>query len=138
MKKGFTLFFFALLAACATPSERLAASDVCDGQVALVRVAQIREGGSVAGVEQAVVQHQRWYRDRGYSENDIFIARVLERQGDQYAVSATEVATLHLSPPVRREGEATDDPAWGQFVAQYRANEVETEPFILCLPRRLR
>lgn len=137
MRGAVAVVCLALVAACATPHERLVASDVCDGQVALVRIVPIREGGSIAGVEQAAALHQRWYRARGYAENDIFTARIIERRGDQYVVSETQVATVHLSPPVRRE-RAGEDAAWDEFVALYQANEVETNPVILCLPQRLR
>lgn len=73
----------------------------CEGDYTVVRVSQIKAGGSMQGFLAAVAAHQAWYRSHGFTGNRIVVARVITGNPvtgtAQY--SDQEVVTLHFSPP---------------------------------------
>src|ERR1700743_3341436 len=130
MASGFVLLAAALPAAAQN-------ADACPaGQVfSVVRMSTIKPTGSMDGFNEAVRDHVKWYRDHGYTTNDIASHPVLETkdQGQTGTVSKTQVFSIHKNDPhVPRD---KYDAAWSAYVAKYRANSDITNEMFVCLPK---
>lgn len=90
------------------------------GQVVDYRVSRIKDGVPKAEFEKAFMLHQRWYRERGYSESRMMLGDPIEADPSTKTMGpvANEVVTLHLNAPAipaeRR------DAAWDEYVSAYR------------------
>ena len=106
------------------------------GQVsAIVRMSAIKATGSMDGFKEAARDHLKWYRDHGYTTNEIISYPVMETkdQGKTWAVSQTQVFSIHKNDPgVPRE---KIDAAWNAYVAKYRANSDITSETVICMPK---
>ena len=104
----------------------------CDGDVAIVRVSEIRRKGSMYGFMQAVDAHRAWFRNHGFSADEIYAARVIVRDKatnlDRY--SDTEIMTFHVRPSVA----VTRGAAWDAYVKQYRDNSDVKSEYYVCMP----
>jgi hypothetical protein len=112
-------------------------ADACPaGQVfSVVRMSTIKPTGSMNGFFDAVHDHLKWYRDHGYTTNDIASHPVLETndQGQTWTVSKTQVFSIHKNDPhVPRD---KYDAGWSAYVAKYRANSDITNEAFVCLPK---
>jgi hypothetical protein len=121
-----------LLAGCAPAgsAKQNSASAACaDGELALLRVSRIPEGGSLAGFMGAVQAQTAWYRSHGFTENEQVVGHVLIQENGTWTQSASEIVTIHRRPPDNSAIE--QDTEWAAFVAQFQANSViETERWI--------
>jgi hypothetical protein len=137
MKKVFALITTVLVGATAPAAVADHHKTPCDGTMVIMRVSDIVEGGSLAGIERASADHQAWYRANGSEDNRQIVATVLTRDAatDTVSVDESRAVTLHINPPnpAQFEGQRGDD-AWEAFVAKYRENSKVAETFWLCLP----
>jgi hypothetical protein len=122
--------------AVAQPAAAQLATACPAGQTtAVVRMSTIKPTGSMAGFSEAARDHLKWYRDHGYTANQITSYPVLETkdQGKTWAVSQTQVLSIHKNDPgVPRDKR---DAAWDAYVAKYRANsDITTETYV-CMPK---
>jgi len=102
---------------------------------AIVRLSTIKPTGSMAGFAEAARDHLKWYRDHGYTANEITSYPVVETkdEGKTWTVSQTQVFSIHRNDP----GVPRDkiDDAWNAYVAKYRANSDITSETIICMPK---
>jgi hypothetical protein len=123
----------------ATPARGQTSTPACFGDMATVRVSQIKPGGSVQGFLKAVEAHKAWYRANGITDNDIVAARVLvkdEKTGLPSAkYSDTDVMSFHLRPPAASRTPNKNDAAWQAFLKQYRDNSDLKLEYWACIPR---
>ena len=78
MRSLFSLTIAALV--CTAPVSGQTAGPACFGDMATIRLSQIKPGGSLQGFLKAVEAHKAWYRANGVTDNDIVAARVLVRE----------------------------------------------------------
>jgi hypothetical protein len=111
----------------------------CDGDVAVVRVSQIKPGGSIEGFMAAVAAHKAWYRANGVTDNVIVASRVMERDKTtgEMKYSDTQVLTYHIRPPANERTPHRGDAAWNAYVKQYADNSVVQNEYVTCLPKLL-
>jgi hypothetical protein len=110
----------------------------CFGDLATIRLSQIKPGGSVQGFLKAVEAHKAWYRANGVTDNDVVGARVLvrdEKTGLPGKYSETEIMSFHLRPPAASRVANKNDAAWEAFVKQYRDNSDLKSEHWACIPR---
>jgi hypothetical protein len=104
----------------------------CDGDVAIVRVSEIRRKGSIQGFMQAVDAHRAWFRNHGFLSDEIYAARVIVQDKatnlDRY--SNSEIMTFHVRPSVA----PTRDAAWDAYVKLYRDNSDVKSEYYVCMP----
>ncbi len=123
------------LSACAQP-----VLPACEGDYTVVRVSQIKPGGSMQGFLAAVAAHQAWYRSHGFTGNRIVVARVIT--GNPVTGTARysdgEVVTLHFNPPGMGNPAGAGDAAWNAYVKLYRDNSAITSEYVTCMPKAQR
>jgi hypothetical protein len=109
----------------------------CDGDITVVRVSQIKPGGSMAGFMAAVAAHKAWYRSHGFTDNEIAASRVIVRDPKTGALtySDTEVLTYHLRPPGMGDPPGRGDAAWNGYVKMYQQNSDIKSEYVTCMPR---
>ena len=73
----FILFLSSLLALQAAPALAQNAMPACNGDIAIVRVSEIKPGGTMKGFLDAVAAHQAWYRNNGVKDDEIVASRVI-------------------------------------------------------------
>jgi hypothetical protein len=136
MKIG-TFLAAGALAAVSVPAFAQAPEKACPaGTVfSVVRVSTIKSTGSMAGFDDAVKDHIKWYRDHGFKTNEISTHPVLETmdKGKTWTVSKTQVLSIHKNDPGQTVG--AHDAAWNAYVAKYRANSDITSESFVCLPK---
>jgi hypothetical protein len=101
----------------------------------VVRINTISPTGSMAGFQAAASDHLKWYRDHGYTANEIITAPVLTSAdgGRTWTPSPSQVLSIHKNAPgVPRQDM---DAAWEHYVAEYRANSDITTEVLTCLPQ---
>jgi hypothetical protein len=114
-----------------------ASAPKCDGDVAIVRVYQIKSGGTMDGFLAAVAADQAWYRTNGITDNQIVASRVIVKDdatgGTKF--SDTDVLTYHLHPPSEERTPEMGDSAWKEFEKLYNANADKKAEYTTCMPR---
>jgi hypothetical protein len=139
MRLALFVTLLAVLQASPAPAARQAAGPpACFGDVATVRVSQIKPGGTIQGFQKAVAAHLAWYRANGIKDNDIVAARVFvrdEKTGAPIRYSDTEMLSLHFRPPDAERTPNKNDPAWQAFVKQYRDNSDLKVEYLACIPK---
>lgn len=109
----------------------------CNGSVAIVRVSEIKAGGTMEGFMNAVAAHRAWYRNNGITDNEIYAARVIVR--DEHtgveSYSDTEVLTFHINPPAAERTPKRGDDAWNAYVKMYRDNSDLKSEYMTCMPK---
>src|SRR5690349_9997591 len=95
----------------------------CDGDVVLVRVSQIKPGGTMQKFMAALAAHKAWYRANGVTDNQLIAARVIVRD-DKGAMkySDTEIVSYHINPPGPSRTPNRGDAAWDAYVKLYQDN----------------
>ena len=99
------------------------------GELARIRLAKIKPGGSMAGFRDAVAAHTRWYQQHGFKIAQR-IAPVLVTGKGKVQDSPDEVMTIATSADVPR---SQHDAGWAAFVAKYRANSVIEKEAVVCM-----
>ncbi|MFX8593517.1 hypothetical protein ABTM36_20465, partial [Acinetobacter baumannii] len=69
----------------------------CNGSRAIIRISEIKPGGTMDGLLAAVAAQKAWYRSHGVTDNEIFAARIQER--GEPGFSDKQVMTYHVNPP---------------------------------------
>ena len=132
------LYLIVAAAVHATPAFAQTAPPACFGDVATVRLSQIKPGGTVQGFLKAVEAHKAWYRANGITDNDIVAARVLAKDDKGQPTnkySETEVMSFHLRPPAAARTPNKNDAPWQAFIKQYRDNSDLKLEYWACIPR---
>jgi hypothetical protein len=113
-------------------------SELCpSGQVVVLRVSKILEGGSRAGFERGVVDQTAWYRGHGFTANRLISADVLTQDPatKTWSRSDSEVLSLHINPPPISA--IKPDAAWSAFVTEFKHNAVVEAERTACLDQPL-
>lgn len=124
--------------ACGTAAAENDPADFCrNGQIAVLRVSRIAEGGSRSGFDQAVRDQLAWYRSHGFTKNQLVTANVIVQDSKSkiWAPSATEVLSMHINPPPIAA--VKTDAAWNVFVSGFKANAVVESERTICLEQPL-
>ena len=108
----------------------------CDGEIATVRVSEIKAGGSMEGFMKAMDAHLAWYRSHGVTDNQIYGAPVIVRdeKTKERKYSDKEMMTFHVNPPSGDRDPKKDD-AYEAFVKMYRDNSDIKFTYSVCLPK---
>ena len=133
-----TTLFVALLAAVPFLSLKAQpAPSACNGDLAVVRVSEIKPGGTMKGFLDAVDAHKAWYRANGVNDNVIVAAPVLIRDAATRAnkFSETQVLTFHIHPPAAARTPNRGDAAWNAYVKLYQDNSDIKQEYMTCLPK---
>ena len=110
----------------------------CAGDIALVRVSQIKSTSNLAAFMKALEAHIAWYRKNGFTDNQIYSAPVIVRDATTKTLkySETEVMTFHVRPPSESSSEiAKDQAGWDAYVKQYRDSSDIKSEYRVCLPK---
>ena len=109
------------------------ARPACDGDLAVIRISQIKPTGTMAGFLKAQEAHLAWYRSHGYKDNLIYSARVViqDPATRMFKYSDTEIMTFHVRPP----SGIKPDEAWDAYVRQYREHSDIMTEYEVCLPK---
>lgn len=94
------------------------------GELVVIRVSRIVEGGSREGFDQAVDHQRSWYRAHGFTANRLLTADVLAQDAPSrdWSKSASEVMSLHVNPPPMSAIRTDQD--WSAFVSEFKRNAV--------------
>jgi hypothetical protein len=111
-------------------------------QAAILRVSRILPTGTRAGFDEAVREHQAWYRKSGVTDNFQTTMSIMIPTGEKGRLEPAKdiVVTLPVNPPGRIEPSA--DPAervqrkaeWDSYVAKYKTNSEILEMATVCVP----
>lgn len=138
MKRFLTVLAF--LASTAAAPAAAQTAPACDGDLAVVRVSQIKSTSSLDAFMKAQEAHIAWYRKQGFTDNHIYTTRVVVSDPTTKTMqySDTEVMSFHVRPPSGGGGMSVaskDQAGWDAYVKQYRdASDMKSE-HIVCLPK---
>lgn len=137
MRRLLVLFIIAVFPAISAAAQTAPAAPApypaCDGDIAIVRVSQIKPG-AMAGFMKAIEAHKAWYRSHGYMNNEIYGAKVIAQDPATKTrkYSDAEVMTFHVRPPNLT---GKPDAAWDAYVKQYRdTSDIKSETTV-CMPK---
>jgi hypothetical protein len=133
----FFLFLVSFLALQTTATLAQEALPKCDGDIAVVRVSEIKTGGTMKGFMDAVAAHRAWYRSNGIKDNEIVASRVIvkdEKTGEM-KYSDQEILTYHINPPDPKRTPNRNDDAWKAYVKMYRDNSDLKSEYMTCMPK---
>jgi hypothetical protein len=138
MHRILTIVAFLFLASAPVTAQTMAPT--CDGDLAIVRISQLRPASSLGAFMKAQEAHIAWYRKNGFLNNQIYTTRILVADPATKAMkySDTEVMSFHVRPPASAAGmsvSSKDQAGWDAYVALYRtAAELKAE-YTVCLPK---
>ena len=135
----FMLFLVSFLALQTAPAFAQSAMPKCEGDIAIVRVSEIKPGGTMKGFDEAVAAHLAWYRANGVKDNEIVTSRVLvkdEKTGEM-KYSDKEVLSYHINPPDAKRTPNRNDDAWKAYVKMYRDNSDIKFEYLTCMPKHM-
>ena len=131
------LLLAALLTFHAAPSLAQDAMPACTGSFAVVRVSEIKPGGTMKGFLDAAAAHQAWYRKNGVNDNEIVVSRVIvkDEKTGKFSYSNKEVITYHINPPDAKRTPNRGDADWNAYVKMYRDNSDMKSEYVTCMPK---
>ena len=129
--------FFAALSAAPVSAQTM--PPACDGDIAIVRVTQIKPTSSVGAYMTAQAAHLAWYRKQGFTNNQIYSSRVIvtDPATKSMKYSDTDVVAFHVRPPSSGGTSiaAKDQAGWDAYVKRYRdSSEIKSE-YMVCWPK---
>ena len=136
---GLAALAVVLLAAEGPAFAQKSPADFCtSGEITVLRLSTLTEGGSRAGYDKAVSDQLAWYRGHGFKTNRLVTAPVIAQDAKtkEWAVSQTEILSLHINPPPIDAVKA--DEAFKAFVAEFRQNSVVAQERTVCLREALK
>ena len=106
----------------------------CDGDIALVRISQIKPGGTMDGFLAAVAAQKAWYRTNGSNDNEIVVSRVWEadQSTGQGKYSDSVAITYHVRPPAVATLPNRGDAAWKAFTKLFQDNSEIKNQYTTC------
>jgi hypothetical protein len=134
-----TLFLVSFLALQTVPTFAQNALPKCEGNIAIVRVSEIKPGGTMKGFDEAVAAHLAWYRANGIKDNEIVTSPVIvkdEKTGEM-KYSDKEVLSYHINPPDAKRTPKRNDDAWKAYVKMYRDNSDIKFEYLTCMPKHM-
>src|SRR5712671_5260837 len=95
------LTVLAFLAAASATASAQTTAPACDGDLAIVRISQIKPTSSFDAFTRAQEAHIAWYRKNGFTNNQIYTTRILTLDPKTKVLnySDTDVMTFHVRPP---------------------------------------
>ncbi len=109
----------------------------CDGNITVVRVSEIKPGGTLEGLQASITAQVAWYRANGITDNQIVISRVIlrDKTTGAHSYSDSEVIIYHLRPPSADRTPNHGDAGWNAFIKLYNDNAVLKNEYVTCLPK---
>ena len=134
------LFILASLAAVSAGSASAQTMPACTGDIAIVRVSQVKPTSSVAAFMKAQEAHIAWYRKNGFTDNQIYSSPVIvtDPKTKTSKNSDTEIMSFHVRPPSGPNGMSVaskDQAAWDAYVKMYRDSSDLKAEYMACLPK---
>jgi hypothetical protein len=134
------LFILASLAAVSVGSASAQTMPACNGDIAIVRVSQIKPTSSLAAFMKAQEAHIAWYRKNGFTDNQIYSSPVIvtDPKTKTSKYSDTEIIAFHVRPPSGVNGASVaskDQASWDAYVKLYRDSSDIKSDYIVCLPK---
>ena len=110
----------------------------CDGDLAIVRISQIKPGSNLEAFMKAQDAHRAWYQKQGSKTRRIYSARMFVRdpQTNTLRPSETEVMTFNIFSATEPETPPSRDQAgWDAYVKMYQdASDMKAE-YPVCMPK---
>jgi hypothetical protein len=109
----------------------------CNGTITVVRVSDIKPGGTMKGFMDAVGAHRAWYRKNGITDNKIVVSRVIVKDDKtgEMVYSDKEFISSHINPPDAKRTPNRNDQAWRAYVKMYRDNSDIKFEYVTCMPK---
>lgn len=134
--------FLILASLAAVPVGSVSAQTMpaCDGDIAVVRVSQIKPTSNLAAFMKAQEAHIAWYRKNGFTDNQMYSSPVIvtDPTTKTSTYSETDIIAFHVRPPSGANGASVaskDQPAWDAFVKLYRDSSDIKSEYAVCLPK---
>ena len=127
-----------VLALCSLPAFAQDSLPKCDGDFVVVRLVQVKPGGTMKGLLAAIAAHQAWYRSHGFTQNEIVAARVVvpEPATGKARYSDSELISDHFNPPGMGNPPGRGDAAWNAYVKMYDENSRIVNQYVTCMLKR--
>ena len=111
------------------------AAPPCDGDIAVLRLIEIKPKGTMAGYLTAVAKNLAWFRAHGYKQDDLAVAKVMveDRATHQLTYAQDRVFSIHMRPPFMG-GRGGHDSAWDEFHDLYQTHSNILTEYNLCIP----
>lgn len=111
------------------------ASSVCEGDVNVIRVSEIKPG-MMETFLKAVDGHKAWYAAAG-APDKITAMRVIDRDPATKAQkwSETTVVTTHIEPATRAKALPPEGDSYKAFVDLYKQSSTIKTEFHTCMPK---
>jgi hypothetical protein len=110
----------------------------CDGVLVNIRTSDIKPDSSMDKFLAAVTAQKAWYTSHGYTDDQIFVAKILVRDPDTkaYTYSDKQAMTYHFYSPASSSSPA-HDAAWDAFVKLFADSSVIKESTLSCVPKAM-
>ena len=132
--------FLALLLLAFTPINAIGQVQrpPCDGDLAIVRISQIKPTSNLQTFMKAQDAHRAWYQKQGSKTRKIYSARmfVMDPQTKTLKPSETEIMSFNVFSTTEPDTPSSRDQAgWDAYVKLYRdASDLKGE-YPVCLPK---
>jgi hypothetical protein len=112
----------------------------CNGDLAIIRVSQIKPASSLAAFMKAQEAHIAWYRKNGFTDNVIYSspAIVTDPTTKTRKYSDSEIVAFHVRPPGASAGASVsskDQAGWDAYTKLYRDSSNIKSEYVVCLPK---
>jgi len=115
-----------------------ATQPACDGVLVNIRTSDIKPEAGMDKFLAAVAAQKAWYTSHGYTEDQIFVAKILVRDPDTKALTYTDkqVMTYHFYSATGTSS-PTHDAAWDAFVKLFADSSTIKESTLSCVPKAM-
>ncbi len=112
------------------------ASPTCAGDIVTVRRIEMKAPATLEQYLQTMDVHRAWYRRHGFTNNEIFAARIVltDPSTGEATYSTTELIAYHVRPPYGPNTTTVHDADWIAFHKTYDAISRIKEQYQICMP----
>jgi hypothetical protein len=113
------------------------ASPACAGDIVTVRRIEMKAPATLEQYLQTMDVHRAWYRRHGFTNNEIFAARIVltDPSTGKATYSTTELIAYHVRPPYGPNTTTVHDADWIAFHKTYDAISRIKEQYQICMPK---
>jgi len=125
-----------MLLAIAGPAAAASPQELCkDGDLAEIRISNLKSPASRPEYEKATRDHMTWYRSHGFKATRQLVGTVIDFDPAtaSAAIDPAKVMTIHLNSPGSQKTGPLKDEAWDAYVAEYRDSSQIASTMLVCL-----
>jgi hypothetical protein len=113
------------------------ASPICAGDIVTVRRIEMKAPATLEQYLQTMDIHRAWYRRHGFTNNEIFAARIVltDPSTGKATYSTTELIAYHVRPPYGPNTTTVHDADWIAFHKTYDAISRIKDQYQICMPK---